>query len=266
MSTDTRTIDDLPYIESMSPEPVTRIYADAIKSENIAATATITVHAVETGAKITDHYLPDQLTLKASVFISGSPIRGDLDPDFVGKPQSFAFVKPKYPDNTPLLSSGGLINAAEGAISTGLAAIGLGGKPSLPDRLTMLAFDQDPRGRLQKVFEQLLDWRQRGVLVALGFSFAQSIMRVENLGMSSIELTRTSDDGDSGTIDIELQQLNFVSTQSAAALPVPKEPRAKPKGDSVTVSAADADANQKSLALQTLNAGLAAAGLPPIGG
>lgn len=256
----------MPYLESMPPAPVTRIYADALKSEQLSATATITVHAVETGAKITDHYLPDQLSCKASMFISGSPIRYDLDPDFRGSAKSFPFVRPKYPNNTPLLSSGGLINAAESGISAGLAALGINGKDPLPDHLTVLSFSQDPRGRLRKVFEQLLEWRANGVLLAAGFGLGNTILRVENLAMSSITLARTSDDGDSGTIDIEFQQINFVSTQSAAAIPIPEEPRAKPKGESFTVSAADADANQKSLALASVNAGLVAAGLPPIGG
>jgi hypothetical protein len=243
--TDTRTLDDLCYIESAPPAKVIRIYADAWKSEQISATATVTVHAVETGARVTDHYLPDQLAAKASLFISGSPIRGDLDPDFVGKVQSFPFVKPVYPNNTPLLSPGGLLNAAEGAVSEGLQALGLGGGPNqLPDNLSVLSFSQDPRGRLRKVLEQLLEWRQNAVLVNVNFSQA----RVENLAISSITLARTSDDGDSGTIDLEFQQMNFVSTQSAAAIPVPKEPRAKPKGDSFTVSAEEADGNQKSLA------------------
>lgn len=255
---DSRTLDDLPYLESMAPAAVKRIYADAWKSEQISATATVTVHAVETGAKITDHYLPDQLAAKASLFISGSPIRGDLDSEFVGKRQSFPFIKPTYPNNTPLLSSGGLIGAAEGAVATGLAALGFGGRDPLPDHITVLAFNQDPRGRLRKVFEQLLEWRQNGVLLAVGFSQ----VRVENLAISSITLARTSDDGDSGTIDLEFQQINFVSTQSAAAIPIPAAPRAKPKGDSVTVSAADADSNQKSLAAGGFDAGRRGLGLP----
>ena len=242
MSDDARTTDDLPCIEWTIGARVVRIYADAWISSQVSATATVTSHAVETGARITDHYLPDQLTAKASLFISGSPIRGDLDPDFVGDFKSFPFTRPKYPNNTPLLSPGGVLNAVEGAVSTGLAAIGLGGKDPLPDHITVLAFNQDPRGRLRKVFEQLLEWRQNGTLVAVGFSQ----VRVENLAISSITLARSADDGDSGTIDLEFQQLNFVSTQSAAALPIPVEPRAKPKGDSITVSAAEADANQTS--------------------
>lgn len=266
MTFDARTTDNLPYVESMPPAAVTRIYADAIKSEQLAATATITVHAVETGAKISDHYLPDQLTVKATMFISGSPTRGDLDPDFVGKRQSFPFVRPNYPNNTPLLSPGGLVNAVGEGVDAALSAIGLGGKDPLPDHLTVLAFSQDPRGRLRKVLEQLLDWRQNAVLVAVGFSMAQSIMRIENLGMSSITLTRTGDDGDSGEIELEFQQMNFTSTQSAAAIPIPKQPRGKPKGDSFTVSATDASGPQQTLAKGILNQSLAAAGLPPTGG
>lgn len=240
----TRTLDDLPYVEWTIGARVQRIYADAWKSEQISATATITEHAVETGAKVNDHYLPDQLTAKASLFISGSPIRRDLDPDFHASFQSVPIARPNYPDNTPLISPGGLTQAAEKGISAGLTALGLGSKDGPPDKATVLVFNQDPSGRLRKVFEQLLALRQSATLVAVGFTQC----RVENLAISSISLARTSDDGDSGTIELEFQQLNYVSTQSAAAVPVPVKPRAKPKGDSVTVSAADATGNQKSLA------------------
>jgi hypothetical protein len=243
MSDDARTTDDLPCIEWTIGARVVRIYADAWISSQVSATATVTSHAVETGARITDHYLPDQLTAKASLFISGSPIRGDLDPDFVGDFKSFPFTRPKYPNNTPLLSPGGVLNAVEGAVSTGLAAIGLGGKDPLPDHLNVFAFNQDPRGRLRKAFEQLLALRQSATLITVNFP---THGRVENLAISSISLARSADDGDSGTIDLEFQQLNFVSTQSAAAIPEPEEHRGKPKGDSITVSAADADANQTS--------------------
>lgn len=242
---DARSLDDIPYIEWTIGASVQRIYADAWTSEQISATATITVHAVETGSKVSDHYLPDQLTAKASLFISGSPIRGDLDPDFVGQNTTVPFIRPQYPNNTPLLSPGGLLNAAGSVVSSAASALGLGSKDPLPDHLTVFAFNQDPRGRLKKVLEQLLDLRQSATLVTVNFSKAG---RVENLGISSISLQRTADDGDSGTIELEFQQMNFVSTQSAAAIPVPKEPRAKPKMDSVTFSATDANDADKSFA------------------
>lgn len=240
-----RPLEDLCYVEGRVGGSFKRIYADAWKNEKISATATITEAAVETGAKVNDHYLPDQLAASASLFISGSPIRGDLDPDFKGERKTFPFKKPDYPNNTPLLSSGGLLNAAGAGIAAGLSALGVKGDPGpLPESVTVLAFSQNPVGRLRKVLEQLLDWRQKGELVNVGFSQC----RVENLALASITLARTGDDGDSGTIDLEFKQLNFVSTQSAAAVSIPVEPRAKPKGDSSTVSAADATRNQKSLA------------------
>jgi hypothetical protein len=248
-----RTTDDIPYVEWTVGARVNRIYADAWVSEQIGATTTVTSHAVETGAKISDHYLPDQLTAKASLFISGSPIRGDLDPDYVGKMTNFPFVRPQYPNKTPLLSPGGLVNAAEGAIGS---ALGLTSDP-FPDHLGVLAFSQDPRGRLRKVWEQLLALRQSGTLVNVGFTQG----RIENLAISSISLSRTKDDGDSGTIELEFQQMNFVSTQSAAAIPIPVEPRAHPQSDSFTVSAADADADKTSTAFAAWQKGRAALGL-----
>jgi len=242
----TRPREELPYIEYVTKAGATkRIYADAWISEEISATATITEHAVETGAKVNDHYLPDQLAAKCSLFISGSPIRGDLDPSYPGVIRNVPITRPQYPNTTPLLSPGGLTQAAVGLVGTGLAAVGLGSSTDDgPGAVRARVFDEDPAGRLHDVHEVLLGLRQTATLVAVGFSTC----RVENLALSTINLKRSKDDGDSGTIDLEFQQLNFVSTQSAAAIPVPIEPRAKPKGDSVTVSAADASPQQKSAA------------------
>lgn len=237
-------VDDLPYVERTIGGKVKRLYADVWKSEQISATATITEHAVEKGSKITDHYLPDQLAAKATLFISGSPIRGDLDKDYSAKFKSVPIARPPYPNNTPLLTPGGITQAATGAISTGLAALGLGGSGGPPDKATVLVFKQDPAKRLFTVYEWLLEARNKSELVNVGFS----VGRIENLAISSVVIARTADDGNSGSIDLEFKQLSFVSTQSTAAIPVPLEPRAKPRGDSVTVSAADATGNQKGIA------------------
>ncbi len=247
----TRPKDDLPYIEYVTKAGATkRIYADAWVSEEISATATITEHAVETGALVNDHYMPDQLACKCSIFISGSPIRGDLDGDYKGTIQNVPIQRPTYPNNTPLFTPGGLTQAAEGAIGAGLAAVGLGSKDSPPSAARVRVFEDDPQGRLRDVYESLLGLRQTATLVAVGFSTC----RVENLGIAAINLKRSSEDGDSGTIDLEFQQLNFVSTQSAAAIPIPVQPRAKPKGDSVTVSAEEATGQQKTGAKAILGA------------
>ncbi len=237
-------VDGLPYVEWDAGGKMKRLYADVWKSEQISATATITEHAIEKGSKVTDHYLPDQLAAKATLFISGSPIRGDLDPDFSAKFKSVPIARPPYPENTPLLSPGGITQAVGGAVSSGLAALGLGGGGGPPDKATVLVFKQDPAKRLFTVYEALLELRTKGTLVNVGFS----VGRLEGLAIASISIARTADDGNSGSIDLEFKQLSFVSTQSTAALPVPFEPRAKPRGDSITVSAAEATGNQKSTA------------------
>jgi hypothetical protein len=238
----TRSTDDINYIEWSLPGTATlkRIYADAWISEDIDATSTITEHAVETGAKINEHVIVDQLLAKGSLFISGSPLRGDLDPDFTASVQSVPISRPEYPSITPLLSPGGITQAVGAAVNTGLTALGLGAKDGAPSAATVLKFDADPRGRLRKVYEQLLALRQSSTLVSVGFS----VGRIENLALARVHIGRTDKDGDSGTIEVEFAQLNFVSTQSAAAIPLPVKPRAKPKEDSVTVSADDADSSQ----------------------
>lgn len=250
-------LDDLCYVEYDKGGGVKRVYADVWLEEKISATATITEHAVESGAKVTDHYLPDQLAATCRMFISGSPIRGDLDPNYRGSRQSVPMTRPKYPDNTPALSIGGATQAVAGAVSAGLTAIGLGGTDdNAPTAARVLVFENDPTGRLRDVWELFLELRQKAILVAVGFSTC----RVENLAIASLELERKKDDGDSGVIALEFKQLNFVSTQSAAAIPIPVEPRAKPKGDSVTVSVSDADDHSKSAAAAAFDAAGSALG------
>lgn len=229
-----RPLDELPYIEWSPPGGGTkRIYADSWVNEEVSASAIITEHAVETGARVSDHYLPDQLAARARLFFSGSPIRGDLDSENAGQVQSVTFPFPEYPNNTPLLTPGGLTNAAEAGIGAVANALGIGGE-SPPPKLKILKFSKNP-DRLRRVFAQMLELRQKAILMAVGFSTC----RIENLAIANVKLARTKDDGDGGGIDFEWKQISFVSTQSAAAVALPLTPRGQLKKDSVTVSASD---------------------------
>lgn len=229
-----RPLDELPYLEWSPPGGGTkRIYADSWVSEEISASAIITEHAVESGARVSDHYLPDQLAARARLFFSGSPIRGDLDDENAGRIESVAFPFPTYPNNTPLLTPGGLQKAAEAGLGAVANALGIGGE-SPPPNLKILKFDKNP-DRLRRVFAQMIELREGAILMTVGFSTA----RIENLAIQNVKLARSKDDGDSGTIEFEWKQITFVSTQSAAAVAIPLEPRGQQKKDSVTVSATD---------------------------
>lgn len=214
---------DLPYIEwTDASGALTRIYADAMKREEIGATATVTLHAVETGSKVSDHYLPDPLTLKVEMFFSGSPVRGDLVDDAPGIVAPRQLQIPAYPPGPSLLTPRGLTTAVEGLI-------GLPGPGSVPDQAQVLSFEQDP-ARVERVYRQLLVLRAARNLVTVG----NSVDVFENLAITDLPYARSADDGDSGSITISFTQLAFVQSDVAVAPPLVLEPRAqKPKNGNV---------------------------------
>lgn len=217
-------LDELPYVEYVTKAGDTkRIYADAWMSEDLDATATITKHAVESGAKVSDHYQPDPTVIKVTLFFSEEPIRADLDPTIKGKTQTLPIAYPPYPNNTPLLSPGGLTNLAGSAISAVGSALGIG-PGGLPSSYSALKFSTPP-GRLRKVYQKLMQLRHDKELLAVGTSVA----RLEDCALADIHIARKPEDGTGGAIELTLEQLAFVSTEQAKAVPLPLEPRGQPK-------------------------------------
>ncbi len=221
-----RALDDLPYLEWTDPKSgaVSRIYADVITRESANLAAVVSKHAVEVGANITDHYRKDNETVSVEYYFSGSPIRGDLDPGNPGANEVKELKYPPAPDNgAPILTPGGLTQAAVGGITN---LLGLGPAP-LPKTLTVLAFDEQPK-RVQQTIETVRALQANGILVTVKTSFG----RFEDCGIISASPERSPEDGDGGRIKFELEQLRFVSSDIAIALPLPEEPRAIPKKSS----------------------------------
>ncbi len=217
-------LDELPYIEYVNKAGTTkRIYADAWMSEDLDATATATQHAVESGAKVSDHFQPDPQEIKATLFFSEEPIRADLDPTVKGKSQVIPIAYPPYPNNTPLLSPGGVTNLVGSGISALASAVGLG-PGGLPSSYTALKFDVPP-GRLRTAYQTLMQLRHDKVLVAIGTTVA----RLEDCALVGIHIGRKPEDGTGGAIELTLQQLAFVTTEQAKAVPLPLEPRGQAK-------------------------------------
>ncbi len=217
-------IDELPYIEYVTKSGATkRLYADAWMSEDLDATATATQHAVESGAKVSDHIQPDPQDIKVTLFFSEEPIRADLDPTVKGRTQVIPLGYPSYPNNTPLVSPGGLTNLAAAGISAVASAVGIGGA-SLPSSYSALRFDVPP-GRLRTAYQALMQLRHDKALVAIGTTVA----RLEDCALTGVHIARKAEDGSGGAIDLTLQQLAFVTTEEAKAVPLPLEPRGAAK-------------------------------------
>jgi hypothetical protein len=213
-----RPVDDLPYVE-WEPDSggTTRLYADAWRRESISAPAMVTEHAVESGSIVSDHFLLLPVTAKITLFFSGSPVRGDLDPAVRGEPRQVALNIPAYPEGPPIYSPRGLVSGIKGAL-------GIGGAAPLPKSFTALAWDVNP-SRLRPAFEQIMKLREDRKLVVVNASVA----RIPDCAMKEIRIARSEDDGDSGEIEIDLIQFRFVKSDVAIALPLPLEPRGQKK-------------------------------------
>jgi hypothetical protein len=244
--------DELPYLEWTTKAGETvRVYADVVEDEGFAAPSLITEHAVESGSNPSDHIQPEPLTYTCVMFFSECPVRGDLSDEQPGKVSATELSIPPYPNLTPLLSPRGLTNAVGAGLNAVGSALGIGGAQG-PTQVTALRFDEPP-GRLRLFIEQLLEERANKTLFAVGASFA----RLESMGLENAELHRTSADGDSGSVSLSFRQVSFVSTESAAALPLPLEPRGQLKKNTTTATAADVPAGpQKSVAAAALDTAL----------
>ena len=215
-----RPVSDLEYIEyELDSGELRRIYADSWEREDYTASATITQQAVESGSKITDHYKPDPLSFKISLVFSGSPVRGDLDPDNVGFNGEQEIDVPQYPPGPSIFTPRGLTVAAEGLVGK---AIGLQASPDVPRTFYGMSFAEDP-GRVEKVYRELLEIRAARRLLTV----KTTIDIFDNMAIRDMPHARTADDGDSGTITLDLLQLEFVQSDVAVAVPLPLEPRAQ---------------------------------------
>lgn len=241
-------LSDLPYLEWTDPDSgaTSRIYADTIKSESANLPAVVTKHAVETGANITDHYRKDLETVRLVMFFSGSPIRGDLDPDSPGTVQPKTLTYPaSQGGGASIFTPGGLTQAVGGALSS---ALGIGPAPP-PKQMNVLAFDSPPKP-LQKVIEKVRDLQTRGILVTV----RTTVGPFENCAIETCEISRQPEHGDGGDVTFSVSQVRSVSSDIALALPLPAEPRGIPKKTAGVSGTADVSAgDQKSVTAALLD-------------
>ncbi len=207
-----RPLDQLPYVEWESDSGATeRLYSDNWEREEFGASAAVTAIPVEDGSIMSDHFVLDPVTQKMSMFFSGSPIRGDLDPNHKGAPRESKLTIPEYP---PDISLTGLVKL-----------LPFVPRETVANTVRALGFDADPGSRLKESLVRLLELRAARKLVNVG----TSVLRLENMAITQIGLGRSADDGDSGVIELSLQQVEFVRSDVGQKLPLPLEPRAQAK-------------------------------------
>jgi len=217
---------DLPFIEWTEPETgsLARIYADVVKDEAPNYPAIVTDHPVEQGSKIVDHYRKDPETFKIVMYFSGSPLRGDLDPDNPGSVNTFKLIKGQYPDGPPIFTPGGLTNAVGSAVGSLAKAIGFGGA-SPPTSWQALSFPTDPRKRFRKIVQLIKRLQTEGILVTVGASFDS----IDNMAIMNAAPHRSAELGDGFELELDLKEVRFVTSELTLDAPIPLEPRAQPK-------------------------------------
>lgn len=259
---------DLPYLEWTEPDTgaVVRLYADVITEESANLAAVVTQHAVEKGSKITDHYRKEPESIRVTYHFSGAPIRGDLDDDNPGTigPTTLTYQRApldrtsRRPDVTPLKYPPGAgpglallnpFNAAAAGLSALGGVLGLGGLPQqvtpsalqesgkLPTSVQALTFGTNPAKRLDRAIKTIRRLQTLGILVTVKTTFGP----FSDCGILVAEVKRSPDMGTSGEISFEFQQLRFVSSDIALALPIPLEPRALPAKGAGAAGAAPVD-------------------------
>ena len=242
-------LSELPYIEWTDPDTgaVSRIYADAVTDESPNLPAQVSSHAVEKGSKITDHYRKDSESVSITYAFSNAPLRGDLDPDNPGQRSKVALrYEPNKAKGAPLYTPGGLVQGATGAIG---GLLGLG-PPPLPKSFDPLTF-AGPVDRLSKVTDIVRDLQTRGILVTV----KTTVGRFPDCGILNFAPKR--EPGGKASATFELQQLRFVSSDIALALPLPVEPRGLPKKNSSAAGAGKAaQGEEESAARKGLRAAL----------
>lgn len=244
---------DLPYLEWTDPDSgeLVRLYSDVWIDEAPILGAVATDHPVEQGATITDHYRKTPEEFRVTMYFSGTPLRGDLDPDNPGAVQTFQLPQGDYSGTgAPIYTPGGIFNAAEKGISAGINLI-TGGGASAPTSFQALAFSNDPRARFKTILDQIRHLQLNGILLTA----SSSMGTFDNMAIMSFEPHRSADLNDGMQVTIDMKELIFVSSDITFGAPLPKEPRAIPKKSATGGTGSEVSAGPKKTALRGLVTG-----------
>lgn len=237
-------LSSLPYLEWQEPDSgqTVRMYADLVKDETPGLPAIITKHPIEKGAPKADHYRKDLETFRATFYFSGTPMRGDLDPDNPGHVRTFDLPKGDYSQQVkaPIFTPGGLTQAIEGGISAGFSAL-LGGS-GVPNSFQSMAFDIDPRKRFSKIIETIRRIQSSSILLTIHTTMLGDF---ENMGITLATPKRTVELQDGMDLEIDFEQVQIVSSDVSFGAPTPKEPRGQVKKTGVNGNGSELEPQRK---------------------
>jgi hypothetical protein len=201
------------------------VNVDLVREHEDTRAATVTSHPVERGAPINDHVIhePDMLTV--TVVQTQTPLPGPAYDGVVwAKPTGFATKVVTLDVRKSLFKPGGLLaltRGIEGAINTGLSALGLG---SDEDSTKVSVFQSDePVDRIGELHDQLIAIKSKSRFVTVTF---RGRIYPEFL-ITKVTWTTEPGKPGKGTFKLELQSVRL-TTNGVADLPDPASLRLKP--------------------------------------
>lgn len=185
---------------------------DATLRETHSSAATITQHAVESGAAISDHVRPTNVHASFECFVSDSPTQMPLS-QMYGVRGSIQAVN---------LEAGNARELVRGAHRSQEAEYE---DRAIRATANVLKFDGE-FSRVGRVYEQLERLRKDATILT-----ASTLLdTLENVVITNLSAPQTAADGDGITFTIELEQIRLAETQFVE-VPDPVEPRARPPVD-----------------------------------
>ena len=233
------------------------IYFDAVTDYSKQYGGKVTEHPIEAGASITDHYISSNKKYKIKGVISGI--------DFLSLPANHKIedneIFNKKEEITPVsIPSPSILDAFMPDVISQF----LGNDP--PSPVLSEQEVKDYRLEIENALEQILHglyynedrkkWENRMTLVTLfelnGAEIPSKI--IENLVITSFNIEETPETGDALFFDMSLEQVNFVTLESAEApKPAPKTKAARATQEKKNEGIADSDTlGKKDIETQTV--------------
>jgi hypothetical protein len=236
---------------------------DAVTSENLEDSLTVTENAVETGANTSDHARdePHRFTIEgvvSSIVKVGAPGTVQIpQPEMMDVLTQVGSIPTQHTVPSPPLplSVGGLIAAGIGALTARPITVNepIYTKTRQPV-LVNVTQSLLPTDRPREVYESLLEAKGKRALCAISSRFRD----YTDMIITRVALPRTSEDGGSAKLQVDFQHIRFTETSLVDA-PIPIEKRGAGKsngGQQATKPAETPDPSEMESTLFSMGKGI----------
>lgn len=207
---------------------------DVVSQETHESIMAITSHPVEEGSNVVDHARPEPERITIEGYVSNKPLFSNPGVEKLADFTDKKLDVPKPP--SPLSPTpGGITRSVTGLVDSLL-------HPP-PSKATVLAPTGDFPDRAKAMWALLKDAQQKRSLITV----TTKLEELDNMIVARLSAPRTLADGSGSTIQLELERVRIVSSETVAA-PVAAEARAGAevsKGSKAAIAKEDANKNKK---------------------